>query len=137
MRQPGVHIKLAISQTSYSEQVDNICFRIAQEALNNAMKHGAPGQIEITIESTARELVMTVMDNGLGQRSAPSHGFGLSGMRERIRAAGGSLESGNRQDAPGFAIHARLPLAERPATEADGRTAALSKGNSAHEAAHH
>jgi two-component system sensor histidine kinase UhpB len=137
VRQPGVQIKLSISQTSYSDQVDNICFRIAQEAINNAMKHGAPDLIEIAIESTARDLVMTVTDNGQGLRCTPSHGFGLSGMRERIRAAGGSLESGNRQDGPGFAIHAHLPLAEPPATEAGGPTAATSKGNSAHEATHH
>jgi two-component system sensor histidine kinase UhpB len=137
-RRPDVQISAAISQTTYSEQIDNICFRIVQEALNNAMKHGAPDSIEIVISSTTHDVVINIVDNGGGVRSAPSHGFGLSGMRERIRAAGGSLDTGNRQDGLGFALTARLPLAGQEQVPEANRTAPASpKEIAQHEAAHH
>lgn len=137
-RRPDVQISAAISQTTYSEQIDNICFRIVQEALNNAMKHGAPDSIEIVIRSTTHDVVIDIVDNGGGVRSAPSHGFGLSGMRERIRAAGGSLETGNRLDGLGFALTARLPLAGQEQAPEDNLTAPASRKEIArHEAAHH
>ncbi len=51
---------------------------------------------------------MDVTDDGLGSGSAPP-GFGLVGMRERVRSVGGTLSAGPL-DAAGFAVNAVLPL---------------------------
>lgn len=137
-RRPDVQISITTSQTSYSEQIDNICFRIVQEALNNAMKHGAPDSIDIAIMTRAGDVTVTIVDNGGGLHSAPAHGFGLSGMRERIRAAGGSLETGNRRDGLGFALEARLPLIDQgQALQVDRPASASPRESTTHEAAHH
>lgn len=74
------------------------CYRIAQEALTNAQRHGKAEHVSIELSVEAGELCLTVTDNGCGfaveavaeknERSS----FGIIGMRERTSAAGGSLE---------------------------------------------
>jgi signal transduction histidine kinase len=69
-------------------------YRIAQEALHNAIRHAKAGTIEIAVESGAQSLNLTVSDNGVGFEQAEDHthiGLGLSSMRERARLVGGSL----------------------------------------------
>lgn len=68
-------------------------FRIAQEALNNVVKHAAAGRAAIRLHATADDLIMEVEDDGKG--FAPAAGrddaFGILGMRERAALLGGSL----------------------------------------------
>jgi two-component system sensor histidine kinase UhpB len=69
-------------------------YRIAQEALHNAIRHAKAGTIEIAVESGAQSLNLTVSDDGVGFEQAEDHthiGLGLSSMRERARLVGGSL----------------------------------------------
>ncbi|MFJ2031298.1 sensor histidine kinase [Streptosporangium sp. NPDC087985] len=88
-------------------------YRIVQEALTNALKHGGPGTgAVVEMEYGMRELVLRVSDDGRGA-AAPGHpgGHGLVGMRERAALFGGSLEAGPRPDG-GFRVVARLPTGE-------------------------
>jgi len=68
-------------------------FRIAQEAVTNAIKHGQPGRIEISLTETPGRLMLAVKDDGTGmparQRKQP--GMGLRIMRYRAGMIGGSL----------------------------------------------
>ena len=86
--------------------------RIIQEALTNAAKYasGATGaSVRLQDDPTSGELVLTITDDGCGfDPTAAGTGIGLSSMRERAQAMGGSLSV---ESAPGrgATIHARLP----------------------------
>jgi signal transduction histidine kinase len=91
--------------------VDLAAYRIAQEAITNAIKHGAgpaklvvryrPGELEIELRNLTRER----SDDGVGA------GHGLIGMRERAVLYGGTLEAGRKGGE--FRVRARLPLEEK------------------------
>jgi signal transduction histidine kinase len=71
-------------------------YRIAQEAVSNARRHGAAEQVQVLIERTARSVTLSVRDDGHGflpHRIGPPAlaGHGLPGMRERTHALGGEL----------------------------------------------
>lgn len=88
-------------------------YRIVQEALTNAAKHGA-GTATLTTEWGDETLAVTVTNAALPDGrapDAPSGGHGLIGMRERAVAHGGALESGPTPS--GFAVRARLPITPR------------------------
>jgi two-component system sensor kinase FixL len=68
-------------------------FRIAQEAITNAIKHGKPGRIEISLAGTPDQTSLTIKDNGAGMpvRRRKKIGLGLRIMRYRAGMIGGSL----------------------------------------------
>lgn len=68
-------------------------YRIAQEALNNAMRHSTPSTITVDISLKSDEsLKLSVCDDGIGfDVVSPKHGFGLVNMRERASQIGASL----------------------------------------------
>ena len=71
----------------------NHLYRIAQEAVNNAMKHGKPTRIRLKLTATPKRIVLGIRDNGrgIGRRSAHAHGMGLHVMQYRANALSGSL----------------------------------------------
>jgi len=88
-------------------------YRIAQEALNNAIKHAKAEMIEVRLEPVASNLVLTVRDNGVGfdpTSATVGHGLGLSSMNERAQLANGSLTIRSKPG-QGTTIIATLPLA--------------------------
>jgi signal transduction histidine kinase len=87
--------------------VDRAGFRIAQEALTNAARHGS-GSAELTVMRTADRLELTVTNPvANGSAARPSGGRGILGMRERATLLGGSLEAGPA--GAGFEVRALLP----------------------------
>jgi signal transduction histidine kinase len=91
--------------------VDRGAYRIIQEALTNAARHGN-GNARVQIDFGERELdvlVENVLDPGRPAR-AEGGGHGLVGMRERAALLGGSLEAGPREGR--FEVRARLPIPE-------------------------
>ncbi len=74
-------------------------YRIAQEAVNNAIKHGQPGAILIQLTETAGRLELKVSDDGVGiSLPANSGGMGLHTMEYRASTIGGSLSVGKGRD---------------------------------------
>ncbi|HWB59400.1 MAG TPA: sensor histidine kinase, partial [Chthoniobacteraceae bacterium] len=68
-------------------------FRIAQEAMNNAIKHGRPKVVVIALEAGNGNLTLRVTDDGIGlDPDKNGKGMGLNIMRYRARALGGTLE---------------------------------------------
>jgi len=68
-------------------------FRIAQEALRNALRHGGGGAVEIRLEGDRSVLELTVTDHGKGFLNPPTGGgLGLRIMRHRAELIGGRLE---------------------------------------------
>ncbi|MFO0602273.1 MAG: sensor histidine kinase [Polyangiales bacterium] len=67
-------------------------FRVAQEAITNALKHAAPKGIDVSLDADGDRYAVTVRDDGAGFDVGAAHaGFGLLGMRERVHARGGEL----------------------------------------------
>ena len=91
--------------------VDLAAFRIVQEALTNVVRHSGATRATVRLSRSPGSLVVEVDDNGHGPAGTgvDNGGRGLSGMQERVRALGGSLEAGARPGR-GFRVHARLPL---------------------------
>lgn len=76
-----------------STEVATQLFRIAQEAVNNALKHAGPSEIRIGLHSTAGELSLEVEDDGEGMAPQPNvSGLGLRVMRHRAQLLGGQLD---------------------------------------------
>jgi signal transduction histidine kinase len=94
--------------------VDLAAYRLLQESLTNAHKHGGDS---VRIELSYRPEQLTVeVDNEAaperrGLRSVVGTGYGLLGMRERVSAAGGRMQAGPRPGG-GFRIRAVLPTAQ-------------------------
>ncbi|SDJ63164.1 Signal transduction histidine kinase [Nonomuraea jiangxiensis] len=86
-------------------------YRIVQEALTNALKHGGPGvRALVEVDYGGPDLVVRVTDDGRGAAAPRSpDGHGLIGMRERVVMYGGTVAAGPRQGG-GFEVLARLPM---------------------------
>jgi len=71
--------------------IETELFRIASEALTNVRKHAGASEVTLRLEQTRHGLRLTVADGGRGfrVRAAKRRGFGLSGMDDRARTAGG------------------------------------------------
>ncbi|MEZ0068845.1 signal transduction histidine kinase [Streptacidiphilus sp. MAP12-20] len=97
--------------------VELTAYRIVQEALTNARKHGGPqASATVRISFEDGDLAMVIEDDGRGASAALAReggedgfGHGLIGMRERVGMVGGSLDAGPRVGG-GFRIKAVLPL---------------------------
>ncbi len=100
----GLAVDLDVEPRSLPPQVDVVVYRIVQEALTNALRHGKASTAQVTVRGTER-LTIDISDNGRGPASYHP-GRGLRGMSERVALFGGSLE--HRRDAHGFHVHAEL-----------------------------
>ena len=94
----------------------SICaYRILQEALTNAIRHAAAKQITVSVAVESAELIVRVVDDGVGLDPGweQSGHYGVRGMRERAVAAGGSLQLTPAPNG-GTQVEARLPLELQP-----------------------
>jgi signal transduction histidine kinase len=91
-------------------------YRIAQEALNNSLRHGQAGQVRVYLGSAGGRVTLEVSDDGLGFDSArqTAGGLGLQSMRERAAQIGGSLQINST---PGSGTTIRVEASAAPALE--------------------
>jgi signal transduction histidine kinase/predicted hydrocarbon binding protein len=94
-RRAGVEARLLIEgRVELPAAVEEGLYRIAQEALNNALKHAAPTSVTVSVCTEGDQVTLEVMDNGCGfdaQTRLDVGGMGLIGMRERADRLGGEL----------------------------------------------
>ncbi|NEC31244.1 sensor histidine kinase, partial [Streptomyces sp. SID8111] len=89
-------------------------YRIVQEALTNVVRHAGPDPaVRVDLRAEDGALHLSVTDDGTGPPPGRPPGFGLTGMRERARSVGGTLDAGPREGG-GFHVTARLPLTTTP-----------------------
>jgi two-component system sensor histidine kinase UhpB len=111
-RQPGIAFKTSLPEQGLGRLFDEAVYRVIQESLSNAIRHGRPSQIEIGVTRMGGEVLVDVADDGKGfqlLRHKPGHG--LAGMEERIKSLGGTLMLHVRPGG-GVTVSARLPEKE-------------------------
>jgi two-component system sensor histidine kinase UhpB len=114
-RQPEINFEINLPKRAIRRPLDETVYRIIQESLSNAVRHGRPRQIEIRVERDGDDLLIIIRDDGAGfEPSRPKPGYGLAGMGERIKALGGTLAVRAREHG-GVDVSARLP--EKTASE--------------------
>jgi len=88
-------------------------FRVVQEALANVAKHAKASEVDIGLELTDRDVVVTVQDNGIG--AAPTdldrpRSHGIAGLRHRVHVLGGRLDISSAPNR-GTTVRVQVPLA--------------------------
>ena len=107
----ALEVDLDIAAGRLDTELETVVYRLAQEALNNVVKHAGAGRVQLQIRATEKTLVLLVADDGDGFDLNESHGgFGLSGMRERVALAGGELQIVSSRG-NGTRVMASVPLA--------------------------
>ena len=91
------------------EKVDSLIYQFIQEGLTNSFRHGEATKIKILFWREDHILNIHLTDNGIGAKSI-KEGIGMMGMRERLGALGGTMDSQNVVD--GFELSARIPVKE-------------------------
>ncbi|MGW7477851.1 sensor histidine kinase [Nonomuraea muscovyensis] len=113
VRGAGVPARLRVSGAACElpEGQQLVVYRIVQEALTNALKHGGPGVLALVeLVYGGPDLVVRVTDDGRGAAAPRSpDGHGLIGMRERVAMYGGAVSAEPRPGG-GFEVLARLPV---------------------------
>ena len=102
--------------TRLQPTIETACFRLAQEAITNIMRHAKAQHVQVTLQVSQEELQMHIIDDGNGfdvdaarARAARGESFGLLGMEERALLAGGKLEIMSNSG-QGTTVTARFPL---------------------------
>ncbi|WP_306943656.1 sensor histidine kinase [Streptomyces phaeochromogenes] len=119
-RVAGANVELSVRADGIPPSVGAAAYRIVQEALTNAVRHGGREDLTVRVGLWTADgaLRVSVTDDGTGGgadaggAAGPSDGapgFGLVGMRERARSVGGTLDAGPGP-AEGFEVTAILPL---------------------------
>jgi signal transduction histidine kinase len=112
-RAAGLELTVRVrgSRRPLAPGADQAAYRILQEALTNAARHGS-GSAEVDVAFKARTLEITVTNPTPGDAASAGSGHGIVGMRERTALLGGSLEA---RAADGvFSVQARLPYDREP-----------------------
>jgi signal transduction histidine kinase len=118
VEQGGLSAKLQITGAAgeVPPGVDLSAYRIIQEALTNAIKHGGPNA-QITLDYGDAAVSVEVTNDAAPHRDRGQHvvaaGHGIIGMRERVALCGGDL-SANPRPGGGFRVAARLPYESGP-----------------------
>jgi signal transduction histidine kinase len=97
--QAPIHIEISVEDLNIPDETALAIYRIAQEALHNAIQHADASEIALRLTQYPDRLRMTITDDGRGianssdlRRFVAEGHFGLAGMRERAAMIGGHLE---------------------------------------------
>lgn len=108
---PRVSVTIAAGVDEVRPAVDAACFRLAQEAVTNALRHARQAsEVVVRVDGNDEHVRVTVVNDGRGSGSSVAFtpGFGLVGMAERAKLLGGTFDAGPRPGG-GWAVAATLP----------------------------
>lgn len=108
-------------------------FRVAQEAIANAWRHGGAADAHVVLRGETDSLLLEVSDNGRGflPYSASGQGLGLASLRERVRLLGGTLKIAST---PGSGTRVIADLPRAPAAGIEGATVTGQPARTPHQA---
>lgn len=95
-----------VSQLKFDEDEESAIYRVIQESLTNAMRHGRASRVWITVERENGNIMLTIKDDGIGC-AAIKPGFGTQHIRERIQMLNGTVEFKSED---GFTVSVRIPI---------------------------
>ncbi|WP_233273269.1 sensor histidine kinase [Streptomyces broussonetiae] len=117
-----VEVRVSGEPRPLPQGIDVTAYRIVQEALTNALRHGDGGKAEVTVRYAEHALRVEVLNTGPSVltgaapaapgRPTAGTGRGLLGLRERVAVYGGDLDA-RRRLGGGYRVRARIPL-DRP-----------------------
>ncbi len=115
----GMQVELTIQgwPELLREDVEEVIYRIVQEGLTNANRHGHATAASVVFRLEGGKLFLTIADNGLGCKEAVP-GFGLRHMRERLDLLHGSLSCRSED---GFILEAMVPVGQMAGAETPGK----------------
>ncbi|MGL5417676.1 MAG: sensor histidine kinase [Clostridium sp.] len=93
------------------DQISNI-YRISQEVLSNALRHGKGSRIRVIMNFTKDEFIMSFKDNGVGCNCIERNGIGLKGIEERVNELNGRLEVSSKKG-EGFFVKIVIPRGKK------------------------
>ncbi|RMH00604.1 MAG: sensor histidine kinase [Chloroflexi bacterium] len=92
--------------------IEQVLFRVAQEALANVARHSEAGQAKVQLVQNKQEVMLRVEDNGKGfTKTKVSYGLGIRSMQERLTSVGGQL-SVDGEPGKGTTVTAIIPVRE-------------------------
>jgi two-component system sensor histidine kinase UhpB len=96
LQEPSVRIdtSLPAQLAALPPELELVVYRIAQEALTNAVRHARASRIHLELEARSHRLALRITDDGSGFSPATAEGPGIRGMRERALLVGGHLYIG-------------------------------------------
>ena len=111
IRRPTLTFTLDLTDEPVEPPLDAVAFRVVQESLSNAVRHGDPTAIDVRVLASETMLTIRVEDDGSGfSQEPPPRGFALASMQERVKAVGGRLSIRDRSGGRGAIIEAELPI---------------------------
>jgi signal transduction histidine kinase len=115
VRRAGLPVQLHIEGEPrlLPRAIDLSAYRIVQEGLTNALKHARAGRADVTVHYAPDEVQIVVRDDGEGAAPGNDPGYGLAGVRERVKIYGGEMSTGSANGG-GFVLRTRLPLGGGP-----------------------
>jgi signal transduction histidine kinase len=95
--------------STLGQRLDSVVFRIVQEGLTNAFRHGNASHVSVFCWRSSGEIRISVRDNGRGMENLATaeEGMGLSGIRERLAEVGGAVTRRNLDG--GFELEVTIP----------------------------
>lgn len=91
----GMGVEISVDENlDLSDKIQDGLYRIAQEALNNALKHAKANHINLSLQGTLAKVTLKISDDGIGfvpETAVEGGGLGLDGMNERAELLGGNL----------------------------------------------
>ena len=96
--------------SSINLEISEVIYRVCQEALTNAVKHGKAHYIKIDLEIRSDNIALSIFNDGIGCQEI-TKGHGLSGMEARVKELDGLINFSS--DKTGFKISANIPVNER------------------------
>ena len=106
MSNTHVTFESKVANLKFDADEEDTIYRVIQESLTNAIRHGKATRIWVYIESDNGEIVLTIKDNGVGCKDMKK-GFGTRHIVERIQMLKGSVEF---DGSDGFTVIARIPI---------------------------
>ena len=119
-RRPDIEfiVAVAVEEDRIGEDLRETIYRIVQEGISNAIRHGKPARVEVVIRHDDGDgISVEVTDDGIGMAAegrivrGPTQ-LGLTGMRERVMAMAGSLSIQHGRNGTGLALVAWVPCGE-------------------------
>ncbi|GAB6089945.1 sensor histidine kinase [Spirochaeta dissipatitropha] len=121
----GTRVELQLGNLPQQLDADlsRTLYRIVQESLTNAIRHGKASLVQLHFWIHKDNLIINIHDNGIGSTEI-TKGIGLAGMEERVSRLQGSIEAGNAEEG-GFRLHIRIPYGTQIESEQTGSTGEL------------